>query len=179
MFGNQDIFKDSQGAEETDVLEGPGNAQFGNLVWCLTHGSQVRGSYIALIEAPHFALGRIGQYDLTVKGYGTKGGLVNTCDTVESSGFACPVGPDEGHDFVFIYIQGQSVHCHDAAELHGDALHMQYIFYAVFHVVHQWMPPFLAEEGFFLPFLNLPGMPRMSRNSPSQENSWLPMIPRL
>ena len=74
MFGNQDIFKNGQGAEETDVLEGPGNAQLGNLVRCLAHRSQVRGGYIALVEAAHLALGRIGQYDFPVKGYRTKGG---------------------------------------------------------------------------------------------------------
>ena len=175
VLGNEYIFKHGQVAEQTDVLEGPGNPQPGNLVRRLAHRCQGSGLHITCIETAHLALGRIRQYDLAVKGYRAIGGLVDTGDTVEGGCLSSAVGTDEGHDLVFIYIQRQSVHSNHAAKLHGHMIHMKYIL----NGVHYCAPPFFEAEAFFFFPFSLWGMPLIRRNSPSQENSLFPMMPRL
>ena len=174
VFCNQYIVKNGQVAEQTDVLEGPGNPQLGHFIRRFAHRRKRLRRNVTGIKTAHLALRRVGQDYFPVKGNRAVGGLVDACHTVKGSGLTGSVGSDKGHDFVFIYIQGQSVDSYHAPELHGYIVHVQY----VFHVIHYLAPPFLEAAFFPRPFFSLSGMPRMSRNSPSQENSLLPMMPR-
>ncbi len=97
-------------------------------------------------------------HGLSQKGDPPVGGLIHSGDAVEGGGLACAVGADEGHDLPFVDLQGQIVHRHHAAKLHGDVLQPE----DIFHLAH-----------FTAPFPD--ALRRANRMS---ENSLSPMMPR-
>ena len=56
------------------------------------------------------------------------GRLVDAGDAVEGRGLAGAVGADEGHYLAAVDLQREVVDGDDAAELHGDVLHVQDVF---------------------------------------------------
>ena len=103
MPGNQHVIHDAEGAKQADVLEGPGNAQPGDLVG--THAGDV-----PLVEKDE-----------------ARGWPVHPCDHVESRGFARTVGANQGHDLLGVNVHGQIVDSHQAAKLHGSMADFQYL----------------------------------------------------
>jgi hypothetical protein len=85
MHPDHDIFPNCHVVKDLNILEGPGNAQIGNLK--------------GLFPRECFALKK----DLTVSR------RIYACDKVNGGCFAGPVGADDGEDLAFINLKGQSV----------------------------------------------------------------------
>ena len=107
VLGNQYIFIHTQVFEETNVLEGAGNAQLRDLAGLFP--SDVNFLSVRFgIDHPPF------------------GRCVHAGDVVEGRGLARAVRSDEGNDFVFFDDNIQIVDGNDAAKLHGHMLGTQY-----------------------------------------------------
>ncbi len=128
MFRNENIFKDGQIAEKADILEGAGDAQLGDLVRGLHHRALIKPGVLPGVLGAHLPLGKILENGLPMEGDETVGGLVHPGDAVKSGGLPRPVGADEGHNLPLVHIQGEVIHRHHAAELHGDIFHMKHVF---------------------------------------------------
>ena len=125
MLGDQNVFKDGQGPEQPDILEGTGNAPVGDPVGGGVQLVGVEPLVLAQIGFVHLALGIVLHQGLAAEVDFAVGGLVHTGDAVEGGGFAGAVGADQGHDFPLVDIHGQVVHGHHAAKLHGHMFHME------------------------------------------------------
>ena len=121
----------------------------------------IHGGFFALIGLFHLAGGVIAHDALLVEAHPAVGGGVHTGDDIERRGLSCTVGSDKGHDLALVYLHGQVIHGHHAAELHGDIFHFQHIFH-------------LEATSFFSFFLKSFWKKPMM---PSQENSRSPMMP--
>ena len=104
------------------------------------------------VLGPHLALGVVLDDGLPPEGHQAVGGLVHPGDTVEGGSLARPVGADEGDDLPLVHVQGQVVHRHHAAELHGDMLYVQ-------HVVRHHRTPFALLSRRFWNSSRSPMMP--------------------
>ena len=134
VLGHQHVFKNGEGAEEPDVLEGAGDALPGDLVGGEADHAGVFAVVLPLIHGLHLALGVVFHDDLPRQAHPAVGGLVDTGDAVEGGGFAGAIGADEGHDLPLVDLHGQVVDGHYTAELHGDVLQAQHI---LSHCAHQ------------------------------------------
>ena len=168
MFGDKDVLKNRQVGEKTDVLEGTGNAQLCYLVGRLFYDFFVFSGVFALVLVYHLSLGMIFDYYVAVKGDKTVRRLINSGNAVESRCLSGSVRPDESDDLVFVYVQRKVVNGNNAAELHGHVFDMKHIF------SHYSSPPVSFAERFLE---NAAGIRLNSRPRPSQENSFVPMIP--
>ena len=89
------------------------------------------------IELLHSALGGwFSTMGSPQKGDPPVGGLIHSGDAVEGSGLAGAIGADQSHDLPLVHLQGQVVHRHHAAELHGDVLQPE----DIFHLAHFTAP---------------------------------------
>ena len=123
----------------------------------------IHGGMLTLVGLFHLAGGVIADDALFVEAHPAVGGGVHTGDDIERRGLSCAVGADKGHDLALVYLHGQVIHGHHAAELHSDIFHLQHIF-------HLEATSF-ADLSFFLhSFLK-------KLKIPSQENSRSPMMP--
>ena len=88
--------------EQADVLEGPGNAQLGDL----------EGAHALGVDS--------------VDQHGTPGGLVNTGKQVENGGFARAVGADQATDLRGAQGNAEAVHGGQTAEINAQVAHIQH-----------------------------------------------------
>ena len=127
MFCDENIIKYGQLSEKADVLEGAGNSLFRDPVRRTADDRNRSWSNFSQIHFLHFSLWCIGKNGLSHKIHLPKGRFINTGNTVECSCLSCTVGADQGHDLTLVYVKGQTVYSHNAAELHSDVLHVKHI----------------------------------------------------
>ena len=125
VLGNQYIVEHCLTFPQTNILEGSGNAQSGNLVWGGLQGFGVFSLLGATVEPLHFSLGEILDDFLALEENCSVGGGVHTCYHVESSGFSRSVGANEGNNFTLVHFQRKGVYRHNTTKLHGDIFHGQ------------------------------------------------------
>ena len=121
MPGDQYVIEDRQIREETDVLEGPGDAE-------LRDGIRSVATKIAAAEL-----------------YGAGGRGIDAGDAVERGRLTGTVRADQGDDLAAVDLKREAIDRAYAAELHDDVLHLEDIF---FHLIHTFP---LAFFTFFLP----------------------------
>ena len=120
VLGNENILKNSQIAEETDILEGTGQAHFGDLIRRFAQsGLPCEFFHIAAeIIMLGTAGGMLAQIGLAVEIKAAIGGGIYACHHIECRGFAGAVGADEGHDLTLAHFHRKVIHGYHAAELH-------------------------------------------------------------
>ena len=128
VLGDEDVFKDGLGLPQTDVLEGAGDAQLGDLIGSGLEDVLVIACVFALVQLLHLALGVIFDDLVPLEVDGAVGRGVDAGDDVEGSGFACAVGANQGNDLVPIDLQVHIVNGYHAAKLHGYIFHTEDVF---------------------------------------------------
>ncbi len=103
--------------EELDVLEGPGDAQLGDLV--RAQPGQVVGGTVPVHKAD-LALLR----------------MVEAADAVEQAGLAGAVGSDDGEDFPVSHVQTDAAQGSHATEVQADVFNQE-----TTYLFAQWNPP--------------------------------------
>ena len=159
---NQNVVKYRQLRKQPNILEGTGNAEFGDLIRCRADDMGVLSCIFTEVLLLHFALGVIFQHGLSLKGDEAIGWLIDAGDAVKGGCLACTVGADQCNDLPLIDIQREVVDSDNAAELHGNVFYMKDI------LTHFATSSFL---GVFARFLNrsgsslVPMMPRLKNNT--------------
>ena len=138
VLGNQYIFIHTQVFEETNVLEGAGNAQLRDLAGLFAGDVNFLRDLAGLFAGDVNFLPVCFGID-----YPPFGRCVHAGDVVEGRGLARAVRADEGNDFMFFYNNIQIVDGNDAAKLHGHMLGTQY------GPDHLPCTPFLRKPLFF------------------------------
>ena len=121
MLRDQNIFKYRLALEETDILEGTGDAQSRDFV---RRGrqhlvSRVHHRIFSPVKLFHLALGMVLDNLTSFIVDRSVGGSVYAGNHVEGCGLAGAVRSDERDDLSLIHLQVQVVHSDDAAKLHG------------------------------------------------------------
>ena len=120
VLGNENILKNSQIAEETDILEGTGQAHFGDLIRRFAEGGlpceffHIAAKIIMLGTAG----GMLAQIGPAIEIQAAIGGGIDPRHHIKGGGFAGAVGADEGHDLALAHFHRKVIHGYHAAELH-------------------------------------------------------------
>src|SRR5699024_3030957 len=77
------------------------------------------------VQLLHLALGEVLHHGLLAEGDPAVGRFIHAGNAVEGGGLAGAVGADESHDLSLIDLQGQVIHRHHAAKLHGDVFQLE------------------------------------------------------
>ena len=102
---------------------------------------------LALIELFHLAVGRVFNDLASLEPHRAVGGRIHAGDNVERGGLAGTVGADEGDDLIFIHLQVQIVHSHNAAKLHRGVFNGHYVFTHLERA--SFLAAFTVDAGFF------------------------------
>ena len=136
MLCDDDVLENAELGEQTDILEGTGDALSGYHIGSEGDDLIVHTHVLAGVDLFHLALRVVLDDSLTHEVYLAVGRLIDAGDAVERGGLACAVRADEGDYLTLVDIEVQVIDGDNAAELHGYIFNMQNVF------SHCPVPPF-------------------------------------
>ena len=144
MARDQHVVENRHLLEQTDVLEGTGDAELRDLVRCLGDNLVAHQRFVALIKLLHLPARMVLHDRLAVKIDGTVGRLIHTRDDIEGCRLAGTVRADQRDDLALVDFHRKIIDRHHAAKLHGDMLQAKHI---RIRITHLRMPPFPCACG--------------------------------
>ena len=136
MLCDDDVLENAELGEQTDILEGTGDALSGYHIGSEGDDLIVHTHILTGIGLFHFALRVVLNDRLAHEVYLAVGRLIDAGDAVDRGGLARAVRADKGDYLTLVDIEVQVIDGDNAAELHGYIFNMQNVF------SHCPVPPF-------------------------------------